>query len=132
MDIDIQGDNETKMVTPLLMIPLIENSFKHGTSQMLKHPWIVLRIHTVQDWLHFQLTNSRPYSHQTGSVKGGIGIQNVKKRLQLLYPEKHELHIASTDDSFSVHMKIPIEDMHRDNLGMRDNPFFHDINQPLR
>ena len=131
MDIDIQGETETKMVTPLLMIPLIENSFKHGTSQMLKHPWIVLRIHAMNDWLNFQLTNSKPYSHQATSAKSGIGILNVKKRLQLLYPEKHDLHIVSNDDSFSVQMKIPLDDVHRDGSRINDLHLFNDPEKHL-
>jgi LytS/YehU family sensor histidine kinase len=126
MDIDVSGNSETKMITPLLMIPLIENSFKHGTSQMLRHPWIILRIQTVNDALNFQLTNSKPYSHNATSTKGGIGILNVKKRLQLLYPDKHDLHIVSNDDSFSVHMKIPVEDIHDAATYKRHGQFIQD------
>lgn len=128
MEIDIQGNTETKMITPLLMIPLIENSFKHGTSQMLKHPWIVLRINAVSNWLNFQLTNSKPYSHASTSLKGGIGLLNVKKRLQLLYPEKHQLHIVSNDESFSVNMKIPLEDIHQNPSKTHDHKIFSDLN----
>jgi LytS/YehU family sensor histidine kinase len=127
MEIDIEGNTETKMVTPLLMIPLIENSFKHGTSQMLKHPWIVLRIITASNWLNFQITNSKPYSHPSTPVKGGIGLLNVKKRLQLLYPEKHQLNIVSNDDSFSVSMKIPLEDIHQNPSKTHDDQIFTDL-----
>jgi LytS/YehU family sensor histidine kinase len=127
MEIDIQGNTETKIITPLLMIPLIENSFKHGTSQMLKHPWIVLRINAASNWLNFQLTNSKPYSHPSTSVKGGIGLLNVKKRLQLLYPEKHQLHIVSNDESFSVNMKIPLGDIHQNPSKTHDHQIFPDL-----
>jgi sensor histidine kinase YesM len=48
------------MISPLLMIPFVENSFKHGTSRMLTHPWVRLDIHIEKDFLEFKLTNNKP------------------------------------------------------------------------
>ena len=60
MQVEIHGDFENKFIAPLLMIPFVENSFKHGTSQMLQHPWIKLEITTVRNQLFFKLSNSKP------------------------------------------------------------------------
>lgn len=109
MKVNIHGDFENKLIAPLLMIPFIENSFKHGTSQMLRHPWVRLQITSVGNQLFFNLSNSKPSLTAPGKLNKGIGLNNVKKRLQLLYPGKHQLDIYSTDDSFSVNMQILLE-----------------------
>lgn len=97
---------ENKLITPLLLIPFVENSFKHGTSKMLREPWIRLYIQTDEDVLHFSLTNSKPIEEIVH--KKGIGLKNVKQRLELLYPEKHLLKIESTPNTFTINMQIPI------------------------
>ena len=58
-EIKTTGDYTNKMIAPLLMIPFIENSFKHGTSKMLRNPWIKLFIHADEDVLHFTLANNK-------------------------------------------------------------------------
>jgi len=110
MEIDIHGDFENKLIAPLLMIPFIENSFKHGTSQMLRQPWIKLEITIVDSQLFFKLSNSKPSVAVTIKQNKGIGLTNVKKRLQLLYPGKHQLDIHSTEDTFIVNMQLLLEE----------------------
>ena len=60
MDLEIKGDYNNKMIPPLLLIPLVENSFKHGASKMLEHPWVNLNITVEGQYLFFLLSNSRP------------------------------------------------------------------------
>jgi LytS/YehU family sensor histidine kinase len=110
MQVEIHGDFENKIIAPLLMIPFVENSFKHGTSQMLQHPWIKLEITTVKDQLFFKLSNSKPSLVLANNQNKGIGLINVKKRLQLLYPGKHQLDVTETEDMFTVNMQILLEE----------------------
>jgi len=110
MQVEIHGDFENKVIAPLLMIPFVENSFKHGTSQMLQHPWIKLEITTVRDQLFFKLSNSKPSLFHANKQNKGIGLTNVKKRLQLLYPGKHQLDVSETEDMFTVNMQILLEE----------------------
>ncbi len=107
IQIDIGGECENKMITPLLIIPFIENSFKHGASKMLKNPWIKLFIQADENVLHFAISNSKS-SDVIVNGKGGIGLSNVKKRLELLYPQNHLLTIESTVNTFTVNMQIPL------------------------
>src|SRR5688572_12534343 len=93
MKIEIQGSYQEKMIAPLLLIPFVENSFKHGTSKMLVHPYVRLSVSIEEDMLHFFLINSKPSMPALPSHNGNIGLKNVKKRLQLLYPATHELNI---------------------------------------
>jgi LytS/YehU family sensor histidine kinase len=110
MEIDIRGYEADKKIPPLLLIPLVENSFKHGASKMLEHPWVNLSISIEGQWLFFLLSNSRPDVIDLSQHPVHIGLNNVKKRLQLLYPDAHELDIAETSRSFEVFMKIRLED----------------------
>jgi len=109
MQIEIHGDFENKFIAPLLMIPFVENSFKHGTSQMLQHPWIRLEISTDAGLLIFKLSNSKP-SLNSKKLNNGIGLLNVQKRLQLLYPDDHQLNINSTEETFIVEMQIMLSE----------------------
>lgn len=105
---NIAGDYNNKLVVPLLMIPFVENSFKHGASKMLRHPWIHLSIQADEDLLHFTLVNSKP-ADETVQIKGGIGLKNVQKRLELIYPGAHLLSIESTINTFTVNMQVPLK-----------------------
>jgi sensor histidine kinase YesM len=107
MQVEINGDRHGKTIAPLLMMPFVENSFKHGTSKILRSPWIKLFIQADDDRVHFLLTNSKPAT-EPATGKKGIGLSNVRKRLELLYPSDHLLSIESTPNTFTVNMQIPL------------------------
>lgn len=110
IQVDIKGDPGNKTIAPLLMIPFIENCFKHGASQVLDRPWIRLEVLTRGNLLDFTLQNSKPSSEGAMNGKNGIGLRNIKKRLELLYHSQYELDIHSGPDAFSVHMQVPLEE----------------------
>ncbi len=118
MTIDIEGDPADKLIAPLLLIPFVENSFKHGTSKMIAHPWVTLHINIENDWLRFCIKNSKPSSDKTTSPysrfsnrQGNIGLKNVKKRLELLYQKNHELNIVSNSESFTVTLELQLKEL---------------------
>ena len=106
MELEVEGDYNNKMIAPLLLIPLIENSFKHGASKMLANPWVNLNITIEGHYLFFLLSNSRPDEIVILQRGGHIGLNNVRKRLALLYPAAHELSVVDGSESFEVYMKI--------------------------
>jgi sensor histidine kinase YesM len=108
MSLGVQGNPAGKTIYPLLLIPFIENSFKHGTSKMLLHPWVYLDIAIEDQWLHFKLSNSKPDWDTRYTASRGIGLNNVKKRLSLLYPGEYTLNIAETQMSFDVSLRIKV------------------------
>jgi len=110
MTIGIQEEGFEKLIAPLLLIPFVENSFKHGTSKMLAHPWVNLQVTIENKMLHFSVANSRPPEAETQLKKGNIGLKNVKKRLELLYPGTHELNIVSKPASFFVSLEVPVQE----------------------
>jgi LytS/YehU family sensor histidine kinase len=108
LSLQIRGTAKDKMISPLMLIPFVENSFKHGTSRMLTHPWVKLEIQIQQDFLEFKLTNNKPEHDSELPGKKGIGLNNVKKRLELLYPGTHSLNIVETEMSYDVFLKIAL------------------------
>jgi len=107
LTVNIQGDLQ-KSIAPLLLLPFVENSFKHGANDMIDQAWISLDLNVQGETLKFKLINGRnpeaahPYS-------GHIGLQNVKKRLELIYPNAHELRITEDDDTFVVSLTLKLE-----------------------
>lgn len=110
ISMEITGDYKNKLIAPLLMIPFAENCFKHGASVMRGKQWVRLKIDVQDNMLSFELSNSKPASANAPQQKKGIGLMNVKKRLQLIYPGQHSLQIGSTDSVYMVHLKVKLMD----------------------
>ena len=109
LSIDITNEYQNKSIAPLLMIPFVENCFKHGTSMVLGKQWIKLSIQLKDDVLYFTCSNSKPLQPAINKNKNGIGLSNVKKRLALLYPGKHQLHMSTAGDVYTVQMQIALQ-----------------------
>lgn len=110
INFEINGNFHNLMVAPLLLIPFVENSFKHGASKMINSPWIKLSINREYNELNFFIANSKPTVPELLSTKGGIGIKNAMKRLQLLYPGMHEMNIITEKQSFTIFLKIKFKE----------------------
>ncbi len=107
---NIKLDNsEDLLIAPLLMIPFVENSFKHGASNAMDHARIRLQISSNQNQLTFKISNDIHPIPEKGGQRIKIGLKNVKKRLQILYPEKHSLHFTEENGVFSVSMTIMLD-----------------------
>jgi sensor histidine kinase YesM len=106
IQLEIEGQPAKKKVAPLLLIPFIENAIKHG-NKSVPAPGIRIAISIDDKDLHFNIVNQVD-NNQQKDAKGGIGLQNVKRRLELLYPDKHVLQIRETQDIFEVSLKIPL------------------------
>jgi hypothetical protein len=109
MHINITGDYRDKKIAPLFLVPLIENAFKHGTGQVFEDPWIELDINIEQSSLLMRLSNSKPPMPVAAGFRSGIGLNNVRKRLELIYPGSHRLNISSTGTSFQVEIELPLQ-----------------------
>jgi sensor histidine kinase YesM len=96
-------------ITPLLLLPLVENCFKHGTSHILEQPWINLQVTLHGKQMQMKLLNGKLSQPNEEQRHSGIGIKNVEKRLALLYPGKHELSITNEEEVFIVNLKIELE-----------------------
>jgi sensor histidine kinase YesM len=106
--LNIEGDFKGASIVPLLLSPLAENCFKHGIGK--NKGTIQIDITYADRQLHFCTNN--PVALRENPVKngqGGIGIKNVEKRLNLLYPNKHLLTFTEEEDRFKVDMRIDLD-----------------------
>jgi sensor histidine kinase YesM len=105
--IDLPANANRFSIAPLLLLPFVENCFKHGASTMLEHPWVSLHISINENILHMKLLNGKMDGTKIHST--GIGLKNVQERLRLLYPGKHELQIMNEPDVFIVNLKTELQ-----------------------
>ena len=97
-------------IAPLILTVFIENAFKHSTASQSKDITVDVAIKvTDSGMLEFECRNSFQQLTNVDNLSSGIGLQNVKKRLQLLYPDAHELAIQVIDDLFTVHLKMQLK-----------------------
>lgn len=108
LHIDLPDTTHNLYIAPLLLLPLVENSFKHGASNMLDQPWISLHIGIDGKQMTMKLINGKNGEVVQDQNRSGIGIQNVCKRLELLYPGAHEIEITNDADVFIVNLKLEL------------------------
>ncbi len=110
VQLDLDRSAPDLMIAPLLFIPFVENAFKHSKIENLESGAIKIRLHIETDGsLIFQVQNSVPENDFTKDKVGGVGLENIQKRLHLLYPEPmHLLKIEHSEQHFSIWLKIVV------------------------
>jgi len=110
IELDISGTVPNKKIAPLLLIPFIENAFKHGNNTESKNPFIHCWFNFIkEDQFVFTIENSKMIKvDEEEKNPSGIGIANSRKRLNLLYPDKHKLNIIDNQDIFQVKLEIDL------------------------
>lgn len=100
------GNVHNQSIAPLLLITFIENCFKHGIKNMVTSGYVNLKFEVLDNEVYFLVENSKPSSlpYQEHKRPGGIGLVNVRRRLELLYPDKHDLKIEDTPNSYKVEL----------------------------
>ncbi len=105
------GNMAGKMIAPMLLLPFIENSFKHGVSGELETVWVSLDLHVEGDKLVFKVENSKSPEEEhvkISSYRSGIGLKNVRRRLDLIYGKNYDLKIFDEKDTFLVVLKLKL------------------------
>ncbi|MES2829785.1 MAG: histidine kinase [Bacteroidota bacterium] len=105
--VEVLCDLKNIQLAPLLLLPLVENCFKHGVGNSVEKSWVKIEVSRTADQLFIRIENSfdkktSPEKHSTG----GIGLANVKKRLDLLYPDKHNLQTTEGTNAYLVVLTI--------------------------
>lgn len=102
----VEGTAKDKMISPLLLLPFLENAFKHSMSNEVERPWLSVDLIIKSDSLRCKIVNSKdelvPYT------QSGNGIANVKKRLEFLYPGKHELRLNDEGNFFVTSLSVKL------------------------
>jgi len=104
--IDIFGMDHNILIPPLLLIPFIENSFKHSKIEDTETGWVSISLDCSEKQIDFKISNSIPSIVLVKDKTSGIGLENAKRRLELLYPQEYKLQINETPQEFSVRLTI--------------------------
>lgn len=103
------GEIKGKKIAPLIFLPFVENSFKHGLKGGAKNAYVNIRLQVEAKTLLFEIENSKGQTSElTNNRYKGIGIENVKKRLELIYPDLYSLKILDEEETFRVLLQVQI------------------------
>ncbi|WP_047245320.1 sensor histidine kinase [Maribacter thermophilus] len=95
-------------IAPMILIPFVENALKHSNIEKITGTFVHIKLHADSKMIDFEIENSKPSSIIVKDGVGGIGIENVKKRLAILYPDSHQLTINETSELFKVNLKLEL------------------------
>ena len=109
INLHVDGEVKEKMVAPMVILPFVENSFKHGLKGGADNAFVNILLTVSDHKLELEIANSKGKSAgETDLRYQGIGIENVRKRLEMLYPGRHKLKITETEQTFTVDLQIEI------------------------
>jgi two-component system, LytTR family, sensor kinase len=107
-----EGDLEGYHIPPLLLVTFVENAFKHGINATYRQAWVVFQLKISDEGLlHFHAENSMPPPDTRRGAKPastGLGIENTRRRLGILFPDRHTLHIQQNTETFTVDLTIQL------------------------
>jgi LytS/YehU family sensor histidine kinase len=108
---DVVGNVKDQRIAPLMFIPFLENSFKHGLSNLLTHGYVHIYLEVQGRQLKFAIENSKPEKLSAPERRkvGGIGLVNVKRRLNLQYPDNHQLTIKDSPKSYAIELQLDLD-----------------------
>ncbi|WP_324678550.1 sensor histidine kinase [Hymenobacter sp. GOD-10R] len=103
VDFTVTGEPAGRRVAPLVLIPFVENALKHGVLDDPDHP-VRIHLNVEGEQLHFDVINQRSDDHKDATT--GIGLPNLRRRLALLYPERHALRVDSDKEQFTTSLRL--------------------------
>ena len=108
---DLEGQVNHQMIAPLMFIPFLENSFKHGLKNQIEPGFVDIKMNVGIEKVGVNIENSRSQNlpSQIHKRSGGIGLKNVQRRLNILYPNKHQLSISETPKTYSIQLQIELD-----------------------
>lgn len=104
VNVDVEIENDKLEIMPLLLIILVENAFKHGVEKLQENAYIHLYLKATDKEMHFEVENS--FDDTEVSEGNGIGTSNLKRRLDLVYPDNYKLSIDSSKSTYRATLTI--------------------------
>lgn len=105
VSLHIEGNAEGHSIAPMLLISFIENAFKHGSRK--QQPGIIVRLLALKDGINFEVINYlKKTTLSQNKYESGIGLINIRRRLELMYPDKHNLLISEDAETFRINLEI--------------------------
>jgi two-component system, LytTR family, sensor kinase len=111
INFNIRGQIGGFQIAPLLLLPFVENSFKHGVSGEIERAWITIDLSVKDQLLIYKVENSKANFkvHSQRDYAQGIGLQNLRRRLELIYKDRHELKILDEEGTYLAILKITLD-----------------------
>lgn len=109
IQMEVKGNLEGIMLEPMILIPIVENCFKHCDFETNEYAFIKLSLNVEDEVITFKTHNSKDDQNQQKDKVGGVGIENIKRRLELKYPEQFSLEIDNQKDEFFVMLQIQLK-----------------------
>jgi LytS/YehU family sensor histidine kinase len=109
IEMQLEENIDSIKIVPLLLLPFAENCFKHGGVGANGFFKITIHLQIKNKQLFFQIENSKKAKKRIDNVSGGVGLNNIKQRLQLLYPNKHELKIDDEKYFYKVRLTLNLK-----------------------
>ena len=98
----------SEKIAPLLLLTFVENAFKHGVSEEIKTATINIQVKNIGNQFSFEIKNSKPFTGEKTKERKSLGLLNVKKQLELLYPKSHELNITDATNTYFTQLKLSL------------------------
>lgn len=111
INFQVHGVDQDFKIAPLMFIPFIENSFKHGVNNLISDGFVHIDLYINEGNLSMEIKNNSGQellNNLKNKNSGGIGLINIKRRLKLIYPDKHHLEIKQTENTYTVNLKIQL------------------------
>ncbi len=105
IEFKVEGNPDLIKIPPLILVPFVENAFKHGIKNEVNKGWIRILVKASEKELYFAVENSVPTAEKQ-QTEGGLGLKNIARRLELIYGENQKLYIERRNDSFLVNLSI--------------------------
>jgi two-component system, LytTR family, sensor kinase len=112
IEFDLSGVINEQQIAPLMFTPFLENSFKHGLNNLLAHGYVRIRLDVEKQKVQLQIENSKvptkPVQNHS-KPSGGIGLVNVRRRLNLIYPDRYDLQVHDQPNSYKVNLELDLD-----------------------
>ncbi|MBK7608741.1 MAG: histidine kinase [Saprospiraceae bacterium] len=111
IDFKVNGKVDHLKIAPLVFIPFLENSFKHGVNHQLSDAYVYVTLNVSANKIDFIIENSKSSGLPVILPKpqGGIGLINVRRRLELIYPGEHSIDIDDQPQAYTVHLSLNLD-----------------------
>ena len=108
LNVNLAISDKSVLVTPLILLPFVENCFKHGGAKRGEPFWIKMKLNVYDNKLVFTVENSKKTVAKTINENNGIGLKNIQERLQLVYPHAHQFVINNNKEFFGVRLELTL------------------------
>nr|WKN34035.1 histidine kinase [Tunicatimonas sp. TK19036] len=107
---NIQAVPSHLKIPPLILVTFVENAFKHGINNTIAASWVIITASLQESTLTYTVENSKPSSLRQETIQGGIGLVNVRRRLDILYADRYELTVKNEPSTYAIHLTIQLHE----------------------